>query len=267
MQVIDGSAIWYEEWIQGVWGTKARSLLLFFSRLTHFLGSLMNKTASVLAIAGTLAFLGAGAAQAAPVSVPAYADNETEATVSDGTIAPGESVVFASNEGIFTPGEIIDITVDRTDGTPAAAGFGAGGAAAARGGLIVLNAIVYTGTATADAAGNFSYTVQLEEEGVYTLAATGRTSGETVASQVVVDSANATGGTTDGTTGGTTDGATGGTTDGATGGTTDGTNAVKGGLANTGIDSAMLLWGAAGIGALGLGAGSIVVSRRRSAVA
>ncbi|MUK02258.1 hypothetical protein GM708_10170 [Vibrio cholerae] len=85
----------------------------------------MNKTASVLAIAGTITLLGAGAAQAAPVSTPAYVTTPAPGAVSDGTVAPGETVTFSSNEGLFQPGEIIDITVDRTDLTPSAAGFGA----------------------------------------------------------------------------------------------------------------------------------------------
>ncbi|MBG6184962.1 LPXTG-motif cell wall-anchored protein [Arthrobacter sp. CAN_A214] len=203
----------------------------------------MNKTVSVLAITGTLAFAGAGAAQADTLR---YNPPATSGTVDDATVAPGETVVFSSNEGLFTPGEIIDITVDRTAGTPSAAGFGAGGAAAARGGLIVLNAIVLTDSTKADAEGNFSYPVTLEEEGTYTLTAVGRESGATVTSVVVVDSDYATAaGTTTGTTGGT-------------------TTSANGKLANTGIDSAMLLWGAAGIGALGLGAGSIFVARRRA---
>ncbi|MEC5200160.1 LPXTG-motif cell wall-anchored protein [Arthrobacter sp. PL16] len=205
----------------------------------------MNKIASVLAVAGTLAFLGSGAAQAAPVSSLRYAPVES-GTVSDGTIAPGESVVFGGVDGFFGPSELVTITVDRTDGTPSAAGFGAGGAAAARGGLIILNAVVLTDTVTTNGNGNFSYPVTLEDEGVYTLTAT-NAAGKSMSQTVVVDSANAVGGTT-GTSGGS-------------------KSSVKGGLANTGMDSAMLLWGAAGIGALGLGAGSIVVARRRSAVA
>ncbi|MDQ0734039.1 LPXTG cell wall anchor domain-containing protein [Arthrobacter agilis] len=207
----------------------------------------MNKTASVLALAGTIALLGAGAAQAAPIT------NYTTApvgTVSDPAAAPGETVVFSGPAGYFTPGELLNITVDRTAGTPAAAGFGAGGAASARGGLIVLNAIVLTDTTKADANGGFSYSVKLTEEGTYTLsaAAADGTPAAPITATVVVDTANAAGGT-------------------VAGGTTGGTTSASNGLANTGIDSAMLLWGAAGIGALGLGAGSIVVARRRSAEA
>ncbi|MHA7272363.1 LPXTG cell wall anchor domain-containing protein [Arthrobacter sp. TMT4-20] len=213
----------------------------------------MKKTTSILAIAGTLAFVGAGAAQAVtPVSIPAYVGDETAATVSDATVAPGESVVFSSNQGIFTPGEIIDITAELSTGDPSAMSAGAGGFSASRGGPIVLNRLVLDTTTTADAEGNFSFAVTLHEEGTYTLTATGRESGATVTAQVVVDSQYAASG---GTTGGT-------STDGTS---TDGTASAEGGLANTGIDSAMLLWGAAGIGALGLGAGSVIVARRRAA--
>lgn len=198
----------------------------------------MKKTIAAVAIAGSITFLGAGAAQA-------YTPDEAPATVSDGTVAPGEAVVFSSNQGLFTPGEIIDITVDFVAGEPAASGAagGAGRVGAALGGPILPMAVVLTDTATADAEGNFSYSVTLKEEGTYTLNATGRQSGQTVSASVAVDAPEATVG--------------GGTTTGSTGSTGSG-------LANTGIDSAMLLWGAAGIGALGLGAGSIFVARRRA---
>jgi LPXTG-motif cell wall-anchored protein len=106
-------------------------------------------------------------------------------------------------------------------------------------------AVVLTDTVTADAEGNFSWSFTPQEEGTYNLTATGRESGVSVTATVVVDAPEAT---------------VGGSTTGSTSGTTGS------GLANTGIDSAMLLWGAAGIGALGLGAGSIFVARRRAGV-
>ena len=219
----------------------------------------MRKTASILAIAGSITLLGAGAAQANTLNDARYGGADS-ATVSDGTIAPGEAVIFSVTGGVFDPNEAIRFTVDRTNATPSAAGFGAGGAASARGGLIVLNQIILDEVKYADGNGNFSTTVTLTEEGVYTLTAAAVDGSPAPISQtVVVDSDYA---TSTGTTGGTT-GTSGGTT-GTTGGTT---TATKGGLANTGIDSAMGLWGAAGIGALGLGAGSIVVARRRSAEA
>lgn len=205
----------------------------------------MKKAISAVFIAGALTLTGAGAAQAFE-----YPEEAVQGTVSDGTVAPGESVVFSSNEGLFTPGEIIDIAVDFVPGEPAAGGpaGGAGRVGAALGAPILPMAIVLTDTVTADAEGNFSYSVTLEEEGTYTLTATGRESGQTVSATVVVDAPAA--------------GVGGGSTTGGT--TTGGTTVTGGGLANTGIDSAMLLWGAAGIGALGLGAGSIFVARRRA---
>ncbi|RJT80917.1 LPXTG cell wall anchor domain-containing protein [Arthrobacter cheniae] len=210
----------------------------------------MNKSTSVLALAGTLAFLGAGAAQAAPASIPAYVPVQGGA-VSDGTVTPGATVTFTGVDGFFGPFQTITITVDRSNGRPGGPGFSPrGGAGTARGGIIVLNAVVLTEQVKAGANGNFSTSVKLEEEGVYTLTAS-NAEGKSLSQTVVVDPANAVDGTTGGTSGGTSGGAT---------------SSVKG-LANTGIDSAMLLWGAAGIGALGLGAGSIVVARRRSAVA
>ncbi|WP_434992954.1 hypothetical protein [Arthrobacter sp. Ld5] len=49
--------------------------------------------------------------------------------------------------------------------------------------------------------------------------------------------------------------------------TSDGSRSALGESASAGLDSAVLLWGASGIGALGLGAAGIVVERRRSAKA
>ncbi|WP_299169906.1 LPXTG cell wall anchor domain-containing protein [uncultured Arthrobacter sp.] len=197
----------------------------------------MKKAIAAVAIAGSITFLGAGAAQA-------YTPDSAPGTVSDGTVAPGEAVVFSSSQGLFNAFEPIDIAVDFVAGEPAAAGAagGAGRVGTALGGPILPMAIVLTDTVTADAEGNFSYSVTLEEEGNYTLTATGRESGVTVSSSVAVDAPEAT----------------------VAGGNTGSTGTTSGGLANTGIDSAMLLWGAAGIGALGLGAGSIFVARRRA---
>lgn len=203
----------------------------------------MKKAIAAVTIVGSLTFFGTGSAQALT-----YDPTPAPGTVADGTVAPGEEVVFSSNEGLFTPGETIDITADSVEGEPVASGIagGAGRFGATLVGPILPMVIVHSGTATADASGNFSYSLALPEEGTYTLTATGRSSGASVSATVVVA---AVGGTT-----------TGGTTTGS--GTA--VNATGGGLANTGIDSAMLLWGAAGIGALGLGAGSIFVARRRA---
>ena len=205
----------------------------------------MQKTVSILAIAGSLAFLGAGAAQAGEYPAPVV-----PGTVSDSSVVAGETVIFSGTG--FIPGEEIVVTVDFTAGDPAAAGGGAGRAAAVRTGVIVLNQIIGTYETTAAADGSFAIPLELNEEGTYTLTARGVESGFEVVSVVTVDAAApVAGGNTDG-------GTTGGTTTGS------GTTGVRGGLANTGIDSTMVLWGAAGLGALGLGAGSIVVARRRA---
>lgn len=197
----------------------------------------MKKALAAVAIAGSLTFAGVGAAQARDAQ---YTPPAVQGTVNDGTVAPGETVVFSSNQGLFIPGEIIDITVDFVAGEPAASGAtgGAGRLGVALGGTVLPMAIILTDTVTADAEGNFSYSVTLKEEGTYTLTATGRESGQVVRATVVVDAPEATVGV--------------------------GTGSTGGGLADTGIDSAMLLWGAAGVGALGLGAGSIFVARRRA---
>lgn len=208
----------------------------------------MKKAIAAVAIAGSLTFFGAGAAQA-------YTSDPVQGTVSDATVAPGETIVFSSNQGIFTPGEIIDISIDFVSAEPAASGAagGAGLVGASIGAPILPLAVVLTDTVQADAEGNFSYSVTLEEEGTYTLTATGRDSGEQATASVVVDAPAG------GVGGGSSD------DDVVAGGTgTGSTGTSGGGLANTGIDSAMLLWGAAGIGALGLGAGSIFVARRRA---
>lgn len=206
----------------------------------------MKKTVTTLALAGSLALFGAGAAHAAPFT-PLYVPGATQGSVDDATVAPGETVVF-SGAG-FLPGETVEITVDFQPTTPSAAALG-GGFGASIGGAIPM-AIVFTGTTTADADGNFSFPVTLEEEGVYTLTATGVESGNTVTAVVAVDAAFAGAPVAGGGTG--TAGNNGAEAAGSTGG-----------LANTGVDSAMLLWGAAGIGALGLGAASVVVARRRA---
>ena len=105
--------------------------------------------------------------------------------------------------------------------------------------LAVVGTITLLGAGAAQAA-------PLTEDGVYSLTAAAMDGSPGVTSPVVVDSVNAVGGTT---------------------GTSDDSTSAAGELAAIGLDSAVLLWGASGIGALGLGAGSIVVARRRSAEA
>lgn len=186
----------------------------------------MNKTITALLLAGVLSIFGATAAQA-------YVPPAT-ATVSDPVVAPGETFIFSGSG--MNPGEPVDIFI--TNEAPAAAGIGGttGGRLGAAQGVIVLGATFNLST-TADADGNFSVPVTLSEPGTYTLTATGRISGTQVTAVVTVVAAAAD------------------------------VEAVATGenLPETGADASLLLWGAAGVGALGLGAASIAVSRRRKA--
>ncbi|MDT0193783.1 LPXTG cell wall anchor domain-containing protein [Arthrobacter sp. AB6] len=198
----------------------------------------MKKTVSALALAGSLAFLGAGGAQANHDTD--YPSAPVTGTVSDGTVAPGESFIFSGTG--FNPGEPIAMEVSREDAEPSAAGAAgtAGGpSAASPAGMILPLEKVASATTTADAAGNFSHPFDLDEIGLYTLEATGLQSGHVVTSQVVVHAV-----------------------------TNEVALAKTGGvpLANTGLSSGMLIWGAAGLGALVFGAGSVVAAKRRAGV-
>lgn len=190
----------------------------------------MKKTVATLALAATVATFGAGAANA-------YTAPET-ATVSDPVVAPGEAFVF-SGTGML-PGETVNIVASNES----AGAFGGGGGAGRFGasvGASLMAAVVHAST-TADENGNFSITMSLTEPGTYTLTATGATSGEQVTAVVTV-------------------------VDPALSGGQDAAGAHSDlALADTGSDASLLLWGAAGIGALGVGAGTIIVSRRRSNV-
>ena len=191
----------------------------------------LKKTASALALAGVLAFAGASAATAVE-TYPAPPAAVT-GTVSAGVVAPGGTVTF-SGQG-FLPGETIDVTVDYNNDPNVVAGSGVNG-------LIILNQRVSAYTTTADDEGNFSTQVTLGEAGTYTLTAVGRESGRTVTATVTADPAAASGA-------------------GNNSGTTDG----KSGLADTGADSTMMLWGAAGVLALGAGTVALTVARRKKA--
>ena len=194
----------------------------------------MKKTASALVLAGSLAFFGAGAANAVD-NYPAPAPGG----VSDATVAPGATVAFSGSG--FTPGEAISVTVDYSNDPVVVPGSGLNG-------LIVLAEVVNSFTTNADASGNFSTNVTLGEAGTYTLTATGLESGHSVSAVVSVDPAFAGGGS--------------GSGDG-NGSGNDGSEGSD--LADTGADSAMLLWGAAGVLALGAGVASVAVARRKNA--
>lgn len=200
----------------------------------------MKKTLASLALAGILTFsAGAVAAQAAP-DYPA----EGSATVSNTTVVPGQAVTFAGSG--FAPGETIDITVTQTSAVAGGAIGSLGGGVSMSKPLIIKAVAPTSFTTEATASGTFSVPVTLELKGTYTLTATGRISGNTATQVVkVVTSLDADNGTGSGTGNTVADG-------------------EKGGLANTGIDTSVLVWSIAGAGALAAGVGTVVVSRRRS---
>lgn len=186
----------------------------------------MKKIFAALALAGSIALVGA-----APAIAANYPPLPPAATVSDATVAPGETFIFTAQG--FLPGESVTVTITLT--TTGAANTG-GTAVSAR--IPIFQAPI-TVNATADAQGKISVPLALNEPGTYSITATGNTSGVTagpVFVTVVASLAN-----------------TGGAPLANTGGAP---------LANTGADPSLLLWGAAGVGALGLGAAGVIIVRR-----
>lgn len=187
----------------------------------------MKKALAAVALAGAIALLGA-----APSVAANYPPLPPQAAVSDGTVGPGEEFVF-SGQG-FLAGEPLTITV--TPGAaPAATGASIAGGSQTVSGKITLPMATQTFSAVADAQGRFSITLRIDAPGTYALRATGNTSGITVGPVFVTVVAPAA--------------------------PLANTGGVP--LADTGTDASLLLWGAAGIGALGLGAGAVIVTRRR----
>lgn len=194
----------------------------------------MKKTASALVLAGSLAFFGGGAANAVQ-NYPA----PPPGGVNDATVAPGATVTFGGTG--FTPGEPIRVDVDYGNAPVVIPGTGVNG-------VIIMAELINSFTTNADAQGVFSTPVTLGEAGTYTLTATGLASGKTVTSGVSVDPAFANDGSGSGDGSGTGNGGSG-----------------DADLADTGADSAMLLWGAAGIVAVGAGVASVAAARRKNA--
>jgi LPXTG-motif cell wall-anchored protein len=193
----------------------------------------MKKSLAAIALAGSIAFVGAVPAMA---NTP-YPAPSTSGTVSDGTVAPGETFTFSGSG--FVAGEAITVTVTLTRAPQAVGGGFAGGASMAVPAKINLPLAPQTFATTADANGNFAFPVSISEAGTYTLTATGA-SGHTVTSSVTVAGAAV-----------------------GTGVSTSGSAAE---LADTGANSTMLLWSLVGAGALAAGATSVVVVRRRAKV-
>jgi len=185
----------------------------------------MKRALAVLALTGSMAVLGGGAAMAADN----YPAPSTTASVSSGTVAPGEAVTFSGTG--FTPGEQINISV-------VSSGASGGTATGSRSVpvRIVLPAETTTLKTVADAKGSFSTQITLTAAGTYTLTATGATSGHSVSSTVVVAApvvqlASA---------------------------------QQNGNLAQTGMDSSLALWGGIGATALALGVTSVALARNKA---
>ncbi|QOD02644.1 LPXTG cell wall anchor domain-containing protein [Pseudarthrobacter sp. BIM B-2242] len=205
----------------------------------------MKKSIAALALAGSIALIGAGPAMAGP-AVP-YPAPSTGTTVSATIVTPGGTVILTVVSG-FTPGETITITIT-FNGVPQAISSNLGGGAS----MAVpskINVLSQTApesfTVTANEDGGFSTPVTLgAAEGTYTITAVGNESGRSVSQTVTVDASTGSG------TGSDLANSGGGDADGAA-------------LANTGADSGLVLWTLVGAGALAAGAVSVVVVRRRA---
>ncbi len=205
-------------------------------------GNTLKKILAGVALAGLLTLsAGTVAAQAADGD---YVAPPPASSVSTGTVIAGQAVIFSGSG--FTPGEIIDITVTMTSPVAGGAIGSLGGGVSASVPMIIQPAAPITLTATADANGAFSTPITLNQTGTYTLTAKGRTSGVTVTQVVKVVANTGAGVGNDGS------------------GTGNNVAGNEDGLANTGIDASVAVWSLIGVGALGAGVGSVVISRRRN---
>ncbi|MET3709262.1 LPXTG-motif cell wall-anchored protein [Arthrobacter sp. UYEF6] len=204
----------------------------------------MKKTIATIALAGVIGLTSAMPAMASAPMYPGRAD--ICAVVSKATLAVGEAFRFNAvkdnNPGVagtcFRPGESITISIERNGNAQATGSGSAGGAAAAVPTEVIAPFAPVTSTTTADANGEFSVDLTLNEVGRYTLTASG-VSGTYSTNVVVVPAAAANGLANSGRTAGAP-------------------------LANTGADSNLVLWSLVGAGALAAGATSVVVVRRRA---
>lgn len=195
----------------------------------------MKKVLAVLALAGSMAFLGAAPALAYPASEPAV-------TTDDGAVAPGET--FTISGGGMNPGEPVDATVTEEGTAPAA-----GSQSVATKINVFLAPATFSTTANAD--GRFSLPITINESGTYSIVAKGRISGTTVGPVTVqVDPRFTEAGA--------------GSAVVPAGNSGNAGSGAAGGLANTGADSGLVLWTLVGAGALAAGAASVIVVRRRA---
>lgn len=199
-------------------------------------GQKLKKSLAALALASTVAL--AASAPAMAVDYPAPAPG----TVSSSTVTVGGTVVFSGTG--FTPGETITVTISFTPAAQGAAAPGtSNGVAMAVPGALPLAPTTTTVNAVANSSGAFSTNVTLNAAGTYQLTAVGATSGHTVTATVVATGVSGAGLANNGGAGLANTGT---------------------GLANTGVDSSLILWGLVGAGALVAGTTSVVVVRRRA---
>lgn len=204
----------------------------------------MKKTIATIALAGVMGLSSALPAVASTPMYPGRAD--ICAVVSKSRVAIAETFRFFAvpdnNPGVpgtcFVPGESITISVERNGNAQASGSGTAGGAAAAVPAGVIAPFAPATSTTTADANGEYSVDLALNEVGRYTLTASGASG--TYSTNVVVVPAAAAAGL-------------------ANSGGNSGAN-----LANTGADPSLVLWSFVGAGALAAGATSVVVVRRRA---
>jgi len=196
----------------------------------------MKKTLAALALAGSIALIGAVPAVAAQYPAPAAV-----VAVSNASPGPGETFVFRGRAAAFFNNEPLSITVT-PNGAPAAAGAGVSNGSRTVSGKITLPLAPQTFSTTSASDGSFAFPLSISETGAFTLTATGMTSGKSASATVTVV------GTGLANTGGAPLANTGG---GAA-------------LANTGADASLVLWSLVGAGALAAGATSVVVVRRRA---
>jgi LPXTG-motif cell wall-anchored protein len=204
----------------------------------------LKKTIATIALAGVIGLTSAMPVMASAPLYPGKAD--ICAVVSKSRAAVAETFRFFAvpdnNPGVpgtcFRPGEAITITAERNGNAQAAGSGSAGGATSGVPAGVIAPFAPVTSTTTADANGEFSVNMALNEVGRYTLTASG-VSGTYSTNIVVVPAAAATGLANSG----------------------GGAGAP---LANTGVDSNLVLWSLVGAGALAVGATSVVVVRRRA---
>lgn len=196
----------------------------------------MKKSLAALALAGSIALIGAVPAVAAQ-----YPADRAVVAVTNASPGPGETFTFRGRAAYFFNNEPLTITVTPT-GAPAAAGGGVSNGSRTVSGKITLPLASQTFSTTTAADGSFAFPLSISETGTYTLTATGLTSGRSATAVVTVEGAGLanTGGAPLANTGG-----------GAA-------------LANTGADASLVLWSLVGAGALAAGATSVVVVRRRA---